>query len=231
MSRKIIVITGASNGIGKFLFNKYVDDGELVFGTFNSKKPKVQQAENLSKVDVTDYKQVESWVKSICHKAEKLILINCVGVNYNSYAHKSNIKEWIHVINVNLIGIFNVIHAFLPKMRLEEYGRIINCSSVVAQMPVPGTSAYASSKSGLNGLCKSIASENAKKGITINNLNLGYHNIGMIKQVPEKYQKILKQKIPSGQFGDPKNIYNAVNYLVQNDYINGTSIDINGGII
>ena len=98
-------------------------------------------------------------------------------------------------------------------------------------MPVPGTSAYASSKSGLWGLCKSIAVENARKGITINNLNLGYYNTGMIQEVPNEYQKLLKQKIPTGEFGNPSNIYHAINFLVKNDYINGSSIDINGCII
>ncbi|MCB0726149.1 MAG: SDR family oxidoreductase, partial [Ignavibacteriae bacterium] len=77
---------------------------------------------------------------------------------------------------------------------------------------------------------RSMAVENASKGITINNLNLGYFNIGMINEVSEEYQQIVKKKIPTGEFGDPENIFNAVNFIFQSDYINGTSVDINGGI-
>ena len=116
-------------------------------------------------------------------------------------------------------------------MREQEYGRIINLSSVVAQTFVPGTSAYAASKSALWGMTRSIAIENSKKGITINNLNLGYYNLGMIDEVPEDYKKKIKSKIPSGNLGDPKVIYAAIKFLMENDYINGTSIDMNSGIL
>jgi acetoacetyl-CoA reductase/3-oxoacyl-[acyl-carrier protein] reductase len=79
-------------------------------------------------------------------------------------------------------------------------------------------------------LTKSLAAENAKKGITINNLNLGYFQIGMISEVPEEYQKALKDKIPAGDFGDPENIYRTIQLIIENDYLNGTSLDINGGL-
>ena len=227
----MIIITGVSRGIGNYLFNKYLQKGEEVYGTYNRNKPAVANDKYISKVDVTDYQQVSRWVENIGSSSENVVLINCAGANYTSFAHNADLKNWIHVVNVNLIGTFYVIHAVLPFMREKGYGRIVNCASVVAQMPVPGTSAYASSKSGLWGLCKSIAVENARKGITINNLNLGYYNTGMIQEVPNEYQKLLKQKIPTGEFGNPSNIYHAINFLVKNDYINGSSIDINGCII
>jgi acetoacetyl-CoA reductase/3-oxoacyl-[acyl-carrier protein] reductase len=129
-----------------------------------------------------------------------------------------------------LIGTFNVIRAVLPLMREERYGRIINFSSVVAQMGIPGTSAYAASKAGLSGLTKSIAVENAKRGITINNLNLGYFDIGMISEVSNEFQKLIKDKIPTGNFGNPINIFKAINFIIETDYINGTSIDLNAGL-
>ena len=124
-----------------------------------------------------------------------------------------------------------MIRAVLPVMREQSYGRIINFASVVAETGIPGTSAYAASKSGLWGMTRSIAVENASKGITINNLNLGYFDIGMINEVSDEYQKIIKEKIPSGKFGDPKNIYNAVKFIMESEYLNGSSIDVNGGIV
>ena len=183
----MFIITGVSSGIGKYLFQKYSVDGNQVYGTYNKNKP-ISDCKNIFKVDITNYWQVSKWVSDIEPELKKIKLINCAGVNYSSFAHKADINSWSHVINVNLIGTFNVIHSLLPCMRSDGFGRIINLSSVVAQTPVPGTSAYASSKSGLSGLIKSIASENANKGITINNINLGYFNIGMINEVSTEYK-------------------------------------------
>jgi NAD(P)-dependent dehydrogenase (short-subunit alcohol dehydrogenase family) len=123
-----------------------------------------------------------------------------------------------------------MIRAILPFMREQNYGRIINFSSVLAQKGVAGTSAYAASKAALWGMSKSIAAENAGKNITINCLNLGYFNLGMIEQVPEELQNELKKSIPTGDFGDPENIYKAVRFLIESNYVNGSSIDINGGL-
>ncbi|OQA50537.1 MAG: 3-oxoacyl-(acyl-carrier-protein) reductase FabG [Bacteroidetes bacterium ADurb.Bin302] len=133
---------------------------------------------------------------------------------------------------MNLIGTFALINALLPLMHENGFGRIINCSSVLAQKGVAGTSAYAASKSALNGLVKCLAVENAAQGITINNLCLGYFNIGMTQNdVPEIVREKIKKQIPSHTFGDPQNIYLAIKFLIEADYVNGTSIDINGGLI
>ncbi len=226
----MLIITGASRGIGKFLFEKFVELGENVYGTYNSTKPETDKIEFFTKIDISDYKAVSNWISTLKNKISKLTLINCAGNNYNSFAHKADLDIWSQVININLIGTFNVIRAILPIMREEGYGRIINFASIVAQMGIPGTSAYAASKAGLWGMTKSIAVENATKGITINNLNLGYFDIGMIKEVPEKFQELIKEKIPTGNFGNPENIFNAVKFLRGTDYINGTSIDINAGL-
>jgi len=226
----MIIITGASKGIGKFLFENFWEKGEIVYGSYNTTFPDTEKIEYFTKVDISCISSVKEWINKIKDKITRIVLINCAGTNYSSFAHKSDTKKWVKVINVNLIGTFNVIHAFLPYMREENYGKIINFSSVVAQIGVPGTSAYAASKAGLWGLTKSIAVENVKKGITINNLNLGYFNIGMINDVPKKFQKVIKERIPSGNFGDPENIFKAVKFLIEADYITGTSIDLNGGL-
>ena len=226
----MIIITGASRGIGKYLFDEFSRSSETVYGTYNTTTPDPDKKEYLMKVDISNYSEVKDWIKSIRNTINKSTLINCAGINYTSFAHKADIDMWAEVINVNLIGAFNVIRELLPIMREEGYGRIINFSSVVAQTLIPGTSAYAASKAGLWGIARSIAVENAKKGITINNLNLGYYKLGMIVEVPHEYQNILRKKIPTGEFGDPKNIYKAIELLRESDYINGTSIDMNGGL-
>lgn len=227
----MIIITGASRGIGKYLFEKYSEEGKEVIGTYNNTRPKSKYSENYYKVDISDISQVEEWVSSISNEISNLTLLNCAGNSYNSFAHKVDIRKWKNVIDVNLIGTFNVIQSLLPIMREQEFGRIINFSSIVAQMGIPGTSAYAASKAALWGLSKSIAVENAKKGITINNLNLGYFDLGMISDVPANFQEVIKGKIPTGNFGNPNNIYNAIEFLIKSDYTNGSSIDINAGLI
>jgi len=226
----MIIITGASRGIGKYLFKKFWETGETVYGTYNLTNPGADKREFFMKVDVSNNSDVTDWIEKIKGRITKLTLINSAGINYCSSAHKADVDKWSQVINVNLIGTFNVIRAVLPLMRKEEYGRIINFASVVAQTLVPGSSAYAASKAGLWGLAKSIAAENGRKGITINNLNLGYYNIGMINEVPQEFQEILKKKILTGNFGNPEIIFKSINFLRETDYINGTSIDLNGGL-
>jgi NAD(P)-dependent dehydrogenase (short-subunit alcohol dehydrogenase family) len=223
------IITGASRGIGKYLLERYISLGEAVYGTFLSTMPSSEYASHYSRVDVSDYTDVSNWINSIT-LSEKIELINCAAVNYNSFAHKADPELWKKSIEINLTGSFNMICALLPVMRKNNYGRIINFSSVVAQTGVAGTSAYAASKAGLWGLTKAIAVENASKGITINNLNLGYFQIGMGQDILPEMREKLKERIPSNKFGDPENIFEAINFLIENNYINGTSIDINGGL-
>jgi NAD(P)-dependent dehydrogenase (short-subunit alcohol dehydrogenase family) len=225
------IITGAARGIGKFLFEKLAAANEPVLGTYHLAVPEHQERGRYFQVDITDYGQVCSWIESVKAELQRVVLINCAGTNYNAVGHKADMQKWADVIRVNLIGTYHVIGALLPIMRDQNWGRIINFSSVVAQMGVPGTSAYAASKSGLWGLSRALAVENARKGITVNNLNLGYFNIGMIAEVPPEFQQLVKAKIPSGQFGDPENIYRAVRFIVSNDYVNGTSIDISAGLV
>jgi acetoacetyl-CoA reductase/3-oxoacyl-[acyl-carrier protein] reductase len=229
MANYSILITGASQGIGKYLFEEFHCKGHKVFGTYNKTQPQ-RYEEFFSKVDVNNSMSLSNWISSIASTSENFVLINCAGITYNSFAHKTNLDEWNKVIDINIKGTFNAIHAILPYMREKGFGRIINFSSVVAQMGVPGTSAYSASKSALWGLTKTLAAENASKGITVNSLNLGYFDIGMIKDVPQAMLNKIMESIPAKALGNPVNIFNAVRFLIDSDYVNGTHIDINGGL-
>jgi acetoacetyl-CoA reductase/3-oxoacyl-[acyl-carrier protein] reductase len=116
-------------------------------------------------------------------------------------------------------------------MRNDNFGRVINFSSVVAQKGIPGTSAYAASKSALWGMAKALAVENGNKNITINNINLGYFNVGMIEQVPENILQDIIKSIPAQRLGNPEEILSLVNLIINNGYLNGASIDLNGGML
>lgn len=221
------LITGASKGIGKYLRDRLLHNG---FETAGTCRTTVDDA-SLAKVDVSDYSQVQNWINNIEDRLDKIVLINCAAINQNGFTHKTDPDEWKNVINVNLLGTYNVIRALLPIMRRQRYGRIINFSSVVAQVATPGVSAYAASKAALWGLTRSVAAENAKMGITINCLNLGYFDIGIIREVPAVFLDEVKKRIPSATLGDPEHIYRTIKYIVETPYINGTSIDLSAGMV
>ena len=227
----MIIVTGASKGIGKYIFEQYIKKEPDVFGTYNSSNIDLDHQDSLFKIDISNFSEVSSWIQEIENRLSKIILINCAGISYNSFAHKAEIEKWEKVIQVNLIGTFNVIRCLLPYMRNQNFGRIINFSSVTAQIATPGISAYAASKAGLWGMTKSLAAENGSKGITVNNINLGYADIGMgINDVPAEYAELIKNRIPSQKFCSPEDIFNTVEYIIHTKYVNGSSIDLNGGI-
>lgn len=227
----MIIVTGASRGIGKFLFES-LKSSDKVIGTYLSTKPEsIKDLDFLYKVDVSKYESVAQFINVIKNDLTEIVLLNCAGVSYNSFTHKSDPEKWKKVIDVNLIGTYHMIRAILPIMREQNYGRIINFSSVIAQKGTPGVSAYAASKAGLWGMTRSLAQENGSMGITVNNINLGYVSLGMgVEQVPLSFQDSIKNQIPSRQFCEPNDIYNTVNYLINTPYVNGTSIDLNGGL-
>lgn len=226
----MIIITGASRGVGAYLFKKYESTGENVFGTYNMTKPQDNGKNGVyNQVNVVNYNEVDNWINGI-KDLKDITLINCAGISYNSFTHKSDVEKWKNVIDVNLIGTYNVIRSVLVHMRENNFGRIINFASVAAQKGTPGISAYSASKSALWGMSKSIAVENASKGITINNINLGYSELGMIEEVPEKFKEIIKSQIPSGEFCKKEDIFKCVEFVRNNEYLNGSSIDLNGGI-
>lgn len=229
----MIIITGASRGVGKYLFDRFIMEGQEVYGTYNNTPIQSNTDKGTYyQVNIVDALSVERWIQLIHHNLNNIVLINCAGISYNSFAHKADLEKWSEVLNVNVVGTFNVIRHLLPIMREQNFGRIVNFSSVVASLPTPGVSAYAASKSALIGLSKSLAVENASKGITVNNINLGYADIGMgVEQVPVSYQKSMKERIPSGVFCPPEDIFETVKYLIKTEYINGSSIDLNGGLI
>ncbi len=225
----MIIITGASKGIGKFLFNSFHNE-ESVIGTYLNSKPS-ENLDKYEKLDVVDYEQINAFVEKKSDSLNDLTLINCAGISYNAFTHKSDPESWKGVIDTNLLGTYNFIRALLPIMRQQKFGRIINFSSVVATRPTPGVSSYSASKSALWGLSKSVAIENAALNVTINNINMGYSELGMIATVPEEYKKKIIAEIPAGKFCEPPDILNTVKYLRETKYITGSSIDLSGGIV
>ncbi|MBC8377029.1 MAG: SDR family NAD(P)-dependent oxidoreductase [FCB group bacterium] len=227
----MIIITGASKGIGKYLMESYMDRGtEPIVGTYLSTVPQ-EHIDNFVQIDVCNSTQVTDFIENIAGTANQITLINCAGISYSAYTHKSDPEEWKKVVETNLFGSYHFIRALLPLMRDQKFGRVINFSSVVAVKPTPGISAYAASKAALWGMAKSLAIENASLNVTINNINLGYSELGMISSVPEEYRKKITAQIPAGFLCEPQDILSTVEYLRNTKYITGSSIDLSGGLV
>ena len=227
MAKKNILLAGASGGIGSQLAPMFHNDNVVLH--YNKNEPK---SDRLSiRADITKHVEVERMVEELIAKLGTLdVLVNITGVSINGFAHKISYVDWRHVVDVNLIGSFNLIRAVLPYMRKENYGRIINISSVVFQRPVLGTSAYSASKAALVGLTRTVALENANKGITCNCIALGYFDAGILYDIPEEMRENIRTSIPLKRFGQVKELYRTIKYLIEEEYITGQVISQNGGL-
>jgi NAD(P)-dependent dehydrogenase (short-subunit alcohol dehydrogenase family) len=225
----MILITGASGGVGKYLYEYYTGLGEQVVGTYHQ-AGNFQNQQGYHQLDLTHYDHVAAFVQQHVALWQNITLVNCAGITYSAFAHKAQAEQWHRVIDVNIKGTFNIIREVLPIMRSQKFGRIINFSSVVALKPTPGVSAYAATKAALWGMARSIATENASLNVTINNINLGYSELGMINTVPEQYMQNILAQIPMGRLCPGQDIISTVEYLRHTPYITGTSVDLNGGL-
>lgn len=226
----MIVITGASGGVGKYLITNLSKDYDII-GTYNTNKQEPMSRTAFFKLDVTNSTSIANFVNTVRSSLNHLVLINLAGISIDALGHKMEESVWDKVLDTNLKGVFLMSRALLPFMRQQEWGRIINVSSIVGETGIPGTSAYASSKSALFGLTRTLASENAMKNITVNTLALGYFEVGMINVIKPDMQERIKSTIPMKRFGDPRNIELAVRFLIESDYITGAMININGGLL
>lgn len=230
----MIIITGVSGGIGKYLLGQFLEQtDEQIVAMYNNTEP-LFNYENPKlvyiKADLTSESEVGQIVNEHFKIASNIKLIHCAGLSHNSMLHKTQVENWRKVFAVNLDSAFILTKYLLPIMREQSFGRIIFFSSIVPQIGVVGTASYSASKSGLWGLMKALVKENASKGITCNTLNLGYFNIGMIKDVPETILNEIIKTIPSQKLGEPIDIFNAVKFIISSDYLTGAQIDINGGL-
>lgn len=240
--RRTLLLIGASSGIGLHLVKGLADSFNLALH-YNTSPGKVEKlisemdktdSKIISyKADITNEKEVNSMVEKIKNDFDSIdVLINNAGVTIDGMTWKLSLESWQKVMDVNLTGPFLCIKHVLPVMRDNNWGRIINISSVVASTGVPGTVAYAVSKSGLHGLTKTVSKEIAKYNITANIISLGYFDTGMLYTIGEEIREQIKQTIPQKEFGNPNEIVSCVKYLTSDNskYITGQVIHINGGL-
>ena len=237
-----ILLTGASGGLGKIIAKGLLELGaQMALHCKENEKElealiKEANAEDRAfvvKGDLRSETNIE-WIVQLAsvEMGRVDVLINNAGISSSGMSWKLDLEEWNKTLEVNLTGTFLMTKHVLPEMRKNNYGRIINISSVVANTGFIGTSAYAASKAGVIGFTKSVAKENANKNITVNCIAPGYFSEGMIHEVPEEVQEELLASIPKNKFGDPQNLLQSILYLCseKSDYITGETININGGL-
>lgn len=228
----MIILTGASGGIGQAIL-PYLAVFDDVIAIYNTKKPNLAGLNNVTavKLDLTSELEINNFVISFKDKLKLVTLIHAAALKIDNLAVNFNVKDWDKMMHINLRGNFLLTKALLMNMMTQEWGRIVHFSSVAGySAAAAGNIAYSTSKTALLGLSKVIATEYAKFGITSNVLVLGYFNLGMHEKLNEKLQEKLKKSIPSGKFGEPKNISNAIKFLIDSEFVNGSVVHIDGGI-
>ena len=160
------------------------------------------------------------------------VLVNNAGITRDATLHRMRPEQWQAVIRTNLDSLFNMTRGVIEGMRARNFGRIVNISSINGQKGQFGQSNYAAAKAGLVGFTKSIAQENAAKGITVNVVAPGYIGTEMVRAVPDDVlkSKILPQ-IPVGRLGEPEEIARCIVFLAADEagFITGATLSANGG--
>ncbi|MGJ9459988.1 beta-ketoacyl-ACP reductase [Oceanobacillus sp. CF4.6] len=237
---KVAIITGGSRGIGSTIAKEMAKRGAEVVVNYNSSKEAadevIYEIEEFGgtaisiQADVSNYEESLSLVEKTQEYFGKVdILINNAGITRDRTFRKLSEKEWTEVIDVNLNSIYHTTSAAINLMIEQEYGRIINISSIIGQAGGFGQTNYSASKAGMIGFTKSLALETARNGVTVNAVCPGYVATEMVQQIPEKAKEKIISKIPMQRLGTTSEIADAVLFLLNNSYITGQCININGG--
>ena len=229
---KICLISGGSRGIGLSIVEKLIKKNYKVY---SFSKTGVTNYTNCNffniKNDVNNFKETQKNIKNILLTENKIdLVIHNSGITKDKFFHKMEYNEWFDVLNTNLLSAFNLLNLPLNSMRKHKSGDIILISSVNALTGMHGQTNYTASKSGLYGLSKSLALENASFNIKVNTISPGYIYTDMTKNMDSQIIENIKKMIPLRDLGKPEYIANTVEFLLENNYITGTNINVNGGL-
>ncbi len=239
---KVAVVTGASQGIGRETALALAQAGAKVVVAARNEEKLVALAGAIAavggeaialKMDVADAEQVKAGFKQVIEKFGRLdILVNNAAVTRDGLAMRMKKEDWEAVLQTNLTGAHLCIQQALPTMMKARAGRIINISSIVAQMGNAGQANYVAAKAGLIGLTKAIAIEIASRGITVNAVAPGFIETPMTDVLPDKVKEDLKERIPLGRMGSARDVAAAIVFLASDEagYITGHVLNVNGGM-
>ena len=242
LNGKIVLVTGATRGIGKAIALTLGAAGATVIGTATTESG----AENISKVfaenkisgkgmklDVTDNEQVSNLVKDIGKDFGSVdILVNNAGITRDNILLRMKEDEWEDIINTNLSSIYKMSKSVLRGMIKNRSGRIISITSVVGAMGNAGQSNYGAAKAGIIGFTKSLAREVGVRGVTVNAIAPGFIETDMTDSLPDEQKEALAGQIPMGRLGTADEVAQSVLFLAGDggSYITGQTMHVNGGM-
>jgi len=242
LKNKVAIVTGGAAGIGKATTTLFAQEGAKVViwdldENHGNKLVKELESKGFSvcfaKVNTANYTEIEKSAKEVFDKFGSIdILINNAGITRDSTLKKMTIEQWQQVIDVNLTGVFYCTKIISEYMLQNNYGRIINASSVVGLYGNFGQTNYVATKAGLIGMTKTLARELGRKGITVNAVAPGFTATAMVNKMPAEIIEQMKSKVPVGRLGTPEDIANAYLFLSSDEasYINGTVLSVDGGM-
>jgi len=242
LDNEVVLVTGASRGIGRSIAETLGKQGATVVGTATS----ASGAENISQylssqgikgeglvLNVVEQASIDEVLKQIADKyAAPSILVNNAGVTRDNLLMRMKDDEWNEIIDTNLTSIYRVSKACMKAMMKARKGRIVNIASVVGFSGNAGQTNYSAAKAGMIGFTKSMAREVASRGITVNAVAPGFIDTDMTKELPDAHKETLLKSIPAARLGSPEEIAAAVAFLASPNagYITGETIHVNGGM-
>jgi acetoacetyl-CoA reductase len=237
----IALVTGATGGLGTDMVKKLTDDGYKVAGTYNNPAKAEAWSERMKaegydiplyQVDVADFDDTGRMVEQVAADWGTIdILVNNAGITRDGAFYKMTKQAWDEVIGTNLTSVFNCTRHVINPMIQQQWGRVINISSVNGQRAQFGQANYSAAKAGMHGFTKTLAIEVAKKGVTVNTISPGYIGTDMVMAVPENIREQIVSGIPVGRLGGTDEIAWLVSFLASKHaaFITGANIAINGG--
>lgn len=241
---KVALITGATRGIGKQIAITLAKEGydiALNYRKENEELKSIKEEIRENNVeclavqgDVSIFEECEQLVKQVIDKFGKIdVLVNNAGITKDMLLMRMKKEDFEQVIDVNLIGTFNVTKNAINPMLKARSGRIINISSVVGVSGNTGQTNYAASKAGIIGFTKSLAKEVASRGILVNAVAPGFIETSMTEILKDEVKEEIAKNIPLKRMGEAQDVANVVKFLASEDssYITGQVLHVDGGML
>lgn len=239
--KKIVLVTGATGGLGTAMCKKLYDDGYTVVANYRSEAKAKEWKDALHNegydiaiyyADVADFNSCGQMIEKIQQEIGNVdVLVNNAGITKDGAFRKMSYENWRAVLSTNLDSVFNCTRHVINPMIDKGFGRIINISSVNGQRGQFGQANYSAAKAGMHGFTKTLAMEVANKGITVNTISPGYIGTDMVMAVKEEIRNQIIAQIPMGRLGGTEEVAYLVSFLASEHacFITGANLSINGG--